>query len=72
MNYKVELNDTEVKLLMSLIIDEYRRIQSLAKEEESCVHPIKVKVLKDLERELLSLIGKLENVFAEADMIKED
>ena len=71
MNYTVELNDTDLKLLMSITIDEYRRIQSLVNEELD-THPIKAKAFKDVECELLSLMEKLENVFTMADKIIED
>ena len=71
MNYTVELNDADLKLLMSITIDEYRRVQSLVNEESS-THPIKAKAFKDLEYELLSLMEKLENVFTAADEIIGD
>ena len=67
MNYTVELNDADLKLLMSITIDEYRRIQSLVKD----AHPIKAKAFKDVECELLSLMRKLENIFTAADGIME-
>ena len=69
MKYIIELNDNELKALKKFLKEEYKSVKALRNNEVFRVEYEEGDSLEIRERELLLLIGKLDNIIATADNI---
>ena len=68
MNYTIELNKDELRVLKKFLKEEHRRVLSLLRNEV-CIEHNDGYSLESRELALLLLIGKLDNVITVADKI---